>query len=893
MAAYSEIVRQVWPEWELETLIGKGAYGQVYQARHEEFGIVSRAAVKIIPIPQDPAEREALLSEGMSGDETRAYYRNVVEDFTGEIRMLISLKGAPHVVSLEDYRVVEYPDETRWDILIRMELLTPFIRYASDHPLDEGEVIRLGTELCTALEICHGQNVIHRDIKPQNVFVDRFGSFKLGDFGIARKMEGMTGGLSQKGTYGYIAPEVSHSLRYDMRADVYSVGLVLYQQMNEGRLPFLMNAEQARNPRLRTEAMQRRLAGEEMPPPCAASDEFAAVIMKACRYAPGERYSSASEMKRDLQRLMMKRSDLFVPSETAVKRPDPSPEPSVPEEEPDEEKTISARRADVRPPRDRPERPAKEKEKKEPAEKKVRTPAPKVPETIPVSTAAEPQSAPGDEPLTGDETVSARRAGKIRESAGESSPAAEQKKRPEEPVPEKKPEPETIIPAGTEEKPGSANQAVQAKQPVKAEPPKKRAAVGVAAVLVTLLMLGGVAGAVLYSMNGSEPAGTEASVSDNGVLPTDTVQTNAASSENAAAHEDTAGEESAAAQPEEITPDYQIRMETCESLWKTVYDKSGWPGWYKTYDWTGTGRVNSPAWKAGENSAEDSDAELTIEMKDADHVVFGTDELKLPVGVYRVSAEIRVEDYKAVETEEVSGCSVYCMSNTYATTHHSFVRQNEWTRSSLIFNNEKKQNVLLGVMFGNEFGTCTGKAYIRNFTVEQFTGDPSVLLGTEGLKFNKKLSAAAESLGAKAYSPMKFLSGSPQYLEGRDEQANKMIDEDLHTKFCTETMPCQVKFKMSKPIRAEGIVFGLADDTFTYPDRLPWLWTLFGVDEDGTEHEIVTRDASVFCRNAPDYVYIPVAFDNDKTYDTYLFRVWGTPSGTFQMADICLCEKQG
>ena len=869
MAAYSEIVRQVWPEWELETLIGKGAYGQVYQARHEEFGIVSRAAVKIIPIPQDPAEREALLSEGMSGDETRAYYRNVVEDFTGEIRMLISLKGAPHVVSLEDYRVVEYPDETRWDILIRMELLTPFIRYASDHPLDEGEVIRLGTELCTALEICHGQNVIHRDIKPQNVFVDRFGSFKLGDFGIARKMEGMTGGLSQKGTYGYIAPEVSHSLRYDMRADVYSVGLVLYQQMNEGRLPFLMNAEQARNPRLRTEAMQRRLAGEEMPPPCAASDEFAAVIMKACRYAPGERYSSASEMKRDLQRLMMKRSDLFVPSETAVKRPDPSPEPSVPEEEPDEEKTISARRTDVRPPRERPERPEKEKEKKEPAEKKVRTPASKAPEPIPASAAEEPQSAPGDEPLTGEETVSARGVSRARESVGESSPAAEQKKKPEEPVPEKKPEPGTKIPAGTEEKPGSANQAVQAKQGEKAEPPKKRAAVGVAAVLVTLLILGGATGAALYSRSGSEPAGTEASVSDNGV-PTDTVQTNTAS------------------QQEGVKPDYQVRMEAYESQWETVYEDSAWKDWTELYD----GNDSSHATISRDG--------FHIDMTAPGQALYGGKLLRVKKGeVYRIRAKIMVENFKVGEKPdpngytEPTGCSVFYDSMANAWYAHNFVLGGEWTESSLLFSPIWSGPMTVGVMFGNIDAPCMGKASVRDFVVEQFTGDPKIILGTDDVKCYPKLSLAADAIGTKAYSTMKFLSGSPQYHEGLNEGAECLVDGLRETKFYTGTMPCEVKFKMSKPIRAEGIVFGLANDHSIYPDRLPWLWTLFGVDEDGTEHEIVTRDASVFRRNAPDYLYIPVAFDNDKTYDTYLFRVWGTPSGTFQMADIYLCEKQG
>ena len=320
MALYTGILNQVWPDWQIERLIGRGAYGYVYLATRKVGDQVEPAAIKIIPVPQDTAEADALSSEGMSPAEIEAYYEKVMQSFSGEIQMMVALKGAPHIVSVEDHRIVKHENEFRWDILIRMELLTPFVTYAKSNPLGEQEVIRLGIQLCTALDVCHRQNIIHRDIKPQNIFVDRFGAFKLGDFGIARKMEGMTGGLSQKGTYGYIAPEVSHSLRYDMRADIYSLGLVIYQLMNGGRLPFLDTAEQAKNPRIRTEAQRKRLAGAPLPTPSDASPGFGSVIMKACRYDPEERYRSAAEMKADLQRLLIGSSAL-----TAAAKPDPAP----------------------------------------------------------------------------------------------------------------------------------------------------------------------------------------------------------------------------------------------------------------------------------------------------------------------------------------------------------------------------------------------------------------------------------------------------------------------------------------------------------------------------------------------------------------------------------------
>ena len=297
------VIKNIWPEWQVEKLLGQGSFGRVYEVSRKELDIERRSAVKVILVPPDSSEANALRLEGMTEDDIHTYYRETVKDFVSEIRLLNTLQGAPHIVNLEDFKVVGSKSGEMWCILIRMELLKPFTQHIVEHPMDEAEVIRLGAELCEALEICHGQNIIHRDIKPQNIFIDRYSSFKLGDFGIARKMEGMTSTLSQKGTFGYIAPEVVQGRKYDTRADIYSLGLVLYQLMNEGRAPFLMTAEDQRNPRTRDEAMQRRLGGEQLPKPCSASSDFGKIILKACEYDPEKRFSSAGEMKNALLQL--------------------------------------------------------------------------------------------------------------------------------------------------------------------------------------------------------------------------------------------------------------------------------------------------------------------------------------------------------------------------------------------------------------------------------------------------------------------------------------------------------------------------------------------------------------------------------------------------------------
>lgn len=295
------VLKQIWPEWEIEEKpLGKGSFGVVYKAVRRDHNVESYAAIKVISIPSDSSEVDSLRSEGLDMNATRTYLQGVVNDFVSEIQLMESLKGVQNIVSVEDYKVVEKTGEIGWDIYIRMELLTSFNTYICDKKLTEEEVIKLGCDICTALEICAKRNIIHRDIKPENIFINDFGDFKLGDFGIARKMENMTSGLSQKGTFNYMAPEVANSSEYDARVDTYSLGIVLYRLLNGNRLPFLDTEKQLLNPNERRNAIDRRIRGEELPTPCDASPAMADLILRSCAYDRNMRFASATEMKQAL-----------------------------------------------------------------------------------------------------------------------------------------------------------------------------------------------------------------------------------------------------------------------------------------------------------------------------------------------------------------------------------------------------------------------------------------------------------------------------------------------------------------------------------------------------------------------------------------------------------------
>lgn len=304
----------VWPEWKIIEKIGEGSFGKVYKAQRTDQGKTFYSAIKVITIPSSQGELSSVRSENPDEQSVKEYFHSLVEDCIQEVNTMEYFRGNSHVVSVEDYKVVEYLDDIGWDIYIRMEYLTGFLDYCAGKELSEKEVIQLGIDLCKALEYCQKQNIIHRDIKPENIFVSRFGEFKLGDFGIARELDRNASGLSKKGTFSYMAPEMYKGENYDHRVDIYSLGIVLYKLRNHNRLPFISLGKQLITYRDKESALTRRMSGEELPAPAEAGDGLSQIICKACAYRREDRYQTAEEFRDALESLKYQK-----PQDTARK----------------------------------------------------------------------------------------------------------------------------------------------------------------------------------------------------------------------------------------------------------------------------------------------------------------------------------------------------------------------------------------------------------------------------------------------------------------------------------------------------------------------------------------------------------------------------------------------
>ncbi len=293
-----------WNEWEIVEQVGMGSFGTVYKAERRLGNNSFFSAIKIIHIPLEEQDTEILRREYKDENSLRLYYKDLVESCIEEIHTMEQLKGNSNIVSIEDCYVEEVQGKISWNIYIRMEFLQNLAQYIRENRLDEADVIRIGIDICNALEQCEKIKIVHRDIKVDNIFVSSLGCFKLGDFGIARKLEKSVDCYSSKGTFSYMAPEVFHGERYGAQADIYSLGLVMYKILNKGRDPFVDVTKQMIYYRDKEEALQRRMSGEALPLPADASEKLGKIIIKACDYNPIHRYKNAEEFRKALEIVM-------------------------------------------------------------------------------------------------------------------------------------------------------------------------------------------------------------------------------------------------------------------------------------------------------------------------------------------------------------------------------------------------------------------------------------------------------------------------------------------------------------------------------------------------------------------------------------------------------------
>jgi hypothetical protein len=262
------------PDLEIMEEIGRGGMGVVYMARQPRLDRL--VALKI-------------MAPAGGGDDAFA------ERFAREARALARLDH-PGIVAVHDfgraggvyYLIMQFVDGPNLRAVLNAGRLPP------------AEALRIVPQLCAALQYAHDEGIVHRDVKPENILLDRKGRVKIADFGLAKLLVGgrgtglLTSAGQAMGTPHYMAPEqLERPHEVDHRADIYSLGVVFYEMLT-GELPL----------------------GRFAAPSKAADvdDRLDPVVLRALEKEPGRRYQRAGEVKTEVESISAARPETGRPA---------------------------------------------------------------------------------------------------------------------------------------------------------------------------------------------------------------------------------------------------------------------------------------------------------------------------------------------------------------------------------------------------------------------------------------------------------------------------------------------------------------------------------------------------------------------------------------------------
>lgn len=277
--------------YQITECIGVGGMAEVYRATDNVLGRV--VAVKVM-LPQYAADE------------------NFARRFKQEAASAANL-SSPYIVNVYDWG---QDDGTYYIVMefVRGSDLKTAIKERG--AINQRKVAEIGSQVCQALSVAHKQDIIHRDVKPQNIMVQPDGNVKVMDFGIARaKNSTMDKTASVLGTAHYISPEQAQGKDLTPASDLYSLGIVMYEAAT-GKLPF--DGPDAVSVAMK-QVQEAPVLPSEIKPDIDPGLE--AIIMKAMAKNPSERFATAMEMRYALNDFLMGRPvnvGGFTSAQTAV-----------------------------------------------------------------------------------------------------------------------------------------------------------------------------------------------------------------------------------------------------------------------------------------------------------------------------------------------------------------------------------------------------------------------------------------------------------------------------------------------------------------------------------------------------------------------------------------------
>ncbi len=275
--------------YEVLEKIGTGGMSDVYKAKDHKLNRL--VAVKILK--QEFSENE-----------------NFVSKFRVEAQSTAGLMH-PNIVNVYD---VGDEDGVNYIVMELVDGITLKKYIEKKARLSVKEAVSIAIQVAMGLEAAHNNNIIHRDIKPQNIMISKDGKVKVTDFGIAKAATSNTITSNVMGSVHYTSPEQARGGYSDAKSDIYSLGITLFEMLT-GRVPF--NGDT-------TVAIAIKHIQEDLPSPADYNDDIPIsvekIVLKCCQKSPDRRYQSAAELITDLKK------SLITPDKDFVSLVDPDEE---------------------------------------------------------------------------------------------------------------------------------------------------------------------------------------------------------------------------------------------------------------------------------------------------------------------------------------------------------------------------------------------------------------------------------------------------------------------------------------------------------------------------------------------------------------------------------------
>ncbi len=262
------------PRYRIEALLGEGGMGAVYKAYDKDLD--RTVALKLVrpELTVDPGAMQRFKQELLLASK-------------------ISHKNILRIHDLGDVNGMKFISMA----YVEGEDLHQVLKKGGKLAVDRA--VRIARQLAAALEAAHNEGVVHRDLKPQNILIDKADSAYVSDFGLAKSLESDSAGMTRTGqvlgTPRYMSPEQVEAKPADHRSDLYSLGLIFYEMVT-GVVPFAGDsAMQVMFQRLKEKPKNPKQLNPELP------DYMARLIMKCLEKNPAQRYQSAGEVLADLE----------------------------------------------------------------------------------------------------------------------------------------------------------------------------------------------------------------------------------------------------------------------------------------------------------------------------------------------------------------------------------------------------------------------------------------------------------------------------------------------------------------------------------------------------------------------------------------------------------------